>query len=72
VIIEKLIISDFYYVGHFIGNIIIDKFKNENNSLNKKNLPASFCRSMTNHQQNESVVIPSMIEFILPIKLTHR
>jgi hypothetical protein len=75
--VEKLIVDDFYYFAYSVSNIIINGVISRKSATNKIYFTVIILliipsASMTNHRHNKPVVIPYVIEFILPIKLICR
>jgi len=77
VVIERLIFDDFYFVGYYVSNIITDRFSQKKKRVKQKKIVSIIpsiilSMSMTKHRKNNPLIIPSMIEFILPTKLSCR
>jgi len=76
-IAEKSIVGGFYFVNNFVSNINTDKFTDKKKLAKQKEF-ISIIQSVISlmskayYRQKRQFVIPSMIDFKLPMKLITR
>jgi hypothetical protein len=73
-VIKKLIIDDFYFVGHFNNNIIIDGAEKaqQTKKIYQHHSIGNYIVMYSISPIKRQFVIPSVIEFMLPMELTLR